>query len=86
MAWGETAMAADEETVEALRARLGRTVVESLLVAGGSAPVTRLPVGAGRPAATSRRGPVSDERLLRALVKEISRLIAEEGRRGVQSG
>ena len=85
MAWGETAMAADEETVEALRARLGRTV-ESLLVAGGSAPVTRLPVGAGRPAATSRRGPVSDERLLRALVKEISRLIAEEGRRGVQSG
>ena len=45
--------------------------------------MTRLPIGAGRPAATSRRGPVSDERLLRALVKEISRLMAEEGRRGV---
>ena len=79
-------MAADEETVDALRARLGRTL-ESLLVAGGTAPVTRQPVGARRqPAATSRRGPVSDERLLRALVKEISRLMAEEGRRGVQSG
>ena len=78
-------MAADEETVEALRARLGRTVA-SLLTDRGSVPVTRLAVGAGQEVARPRRGTVSDERLLRALVKEISRLMAEEGRRGVGSG
>ena len=78
-------MAANEATVEALRARLGRTVA-SLLADGGAgrSMVRRAAVG-GHEVAAPRRRPVSDERLLRALVKEISRLMAEEGRRGVGS-
>ena len=79
-------MAIDGETVEALRARLGRTVASLLADGGAGRSVTRRATESGRPAATSRRGTVSDERLLRALVKEISRLMAEEGRRGVGSG
>ena len=78
-------MASDEETVEALRARLGRTVESLVADRAVARTVTRLPVGAGRDVARTRRGTVSDERLLRALVKEISRLMAEEGRRGVGS-
>ena len=78
-------MAADEATVEALRARLGRTV-ESLLSDGGAGRfVTRRATVGGHEVAAPRRRPVSDERLMRALVKEISRLMAEEGRRGVVS-
>ena len=56
-------MAADETTVEALRARLGRTV-ESLLSDGGAGRfVTRRATVGGHEVAAPRRRPVSDERL-----------------------
>ena len=78
-------MAADETTVEALRSRLGRTVASLLEDGGAGRSAARRATVGGHEVATPRRRSVSDERLLRALVKEISRLMAEEGRRGVGS-
>ena len=75
-------MASDEETLEALRARLGGSVASLLAAGGPGRTVTGRTPLAERPAAATRQGRVSDERLLRALAKEIRRLMAEEGRRG----
>ena len=75
-------MATDGETVDALRARLGRTVASLRADGGAMRSVTRRAAVGGQEVGGSRRRSISDERLLRALVKEISRLMAEEGRRG----
>ena len=78
-------MAVNDATVEALRARLGRTVASLLADGGAGGSVVRRATVGGHEVAAPRRRSVSDERLLWALVKEIARLMAEEGRRGVGS-
>ncbi len=74
-------MASHDERADALRSRLGRTVA-SLLAAGGPAPPAARRPDTRPASAPPPRGTVSEERLLRALAREMSRLMAEENRRG----
>ncbi len=78
-------MVGSKETLEELKGRMGRAAASLLTASASGRPVRRRLAARGYGPAPLRRNLISDERLLRVLAKQISRLMAEDGRRGVGS-